>query len=351
MLSLLKIKNIALIDEIELEFAKGLNLLTGETGSGKSIIVDSLGALTGERVSSDLIKEGESSAQIEGLFSLKANPDLYQTFYESGIELEDAEEIDLIVRRELTANGRNRIFVNNQLVTNSFLKKIGIFLVDIHGQGEQATLFNASTHLEILDEYAKLKDLRGTLSAKYRHWSNVQTELGMLRQNEAEKLQLLDILRFQVEEINKANLQTSENEALEEEKRLFKAEYEIKVKEAGEHITELRNDNGALQVQLDNSRQKITDLELEMSIIKQQMEVEIKRANAQLEDIGKEKDEVSDDLIRHFEIRLRRYLPLEWLYIAHDVTKEKEGEKILSFLKKEDYVVLLDETHVSIKLA
>ena len=219
MLSLLKIKNIALIDELELEFAKGLNLLTGETGSGKSIIVDSLGALTGERVSSDLIKEGETSAQIEGLFSLKPTADLYQTFYESGIELDDADEIDLIVRRELTVNGRNRIFVNNQLVTQNLLKKIGVFLVDIHGQGEQATLFNASTHLGILDEYAKLKDLRGNLAAKYRYWSSVQTELGMLRQNEAEKLQLLDILRFQVEEINKANLQTGENEELEDEKR------------------------------------------------------------------------------------------------------------------------------------
>ncbi len=104
MLSLLKIKNIALIDEIQLEFSHGLNLLTGETGSGKSIIVDSLGALTGERVSSDLIKEGESNAQIEGLFNLKAGADLYEIFYESGIDSGDSEEIDLIVRRELTAS-------------------------------------------------------------------------------------------------------------------------------------------------------------------------------------------------------------------------------------------------------
>ncbi len=219
MLSLLKIKNIALIDELELEFAKGLNLLTGETGSGKSIIVDSLGALTGERISSELIKEGENSAQIEGLFLVKPTPELHEVFYESGIELEDSEEIDLIVRRELSASGRNRIFVNNQLVTQNLLKRIGVFLVDIHGQGEQATLFNASTHLEILDEYAKLKDLRGDLAAKYRHWSNIQTELGMLRQNEAEKLQLLDILRFQVDEIQKVGLQNGEDEALEEEKR------------------------------------------------------------------------------------------------------------------------------------
>src|SRR5687767_6879276 len=107
MLSLLKIKNVALIDELELEFSHGLNLLTGETGSGKSIIVDSLGALTGERISSDLIKEGTNQARIEGLFTIKASARLHEIFYESGIELKDSEETDLIVRRELAANGRN----------------------------------------------------------------------------------------------------------------------------------------------------------------------------------------------------------------------------------------------------
>jgi DNA repair protein RecN (Recombination protein N) len=219
MLTLLKIKNIALINELELEFAKGLNLLTGETGSGKSIIVDSLGALTGERVSSDLIKEGASAAQIEGLFSVKANADLHEIFYESGIELDDASEVDLIVRRELAASGRNRIFVNNQMVTQAFLKKIGAFLVDIHGQGEQATLFNPATHLEMLDEYADVKSLREKTAKKYAEMAAIERELRSLRDDEAQKLQLLDILRFQVDEIKKADLKAGEDESLEEEKR------------------------------------------------------------------------------------------------------------------------------------
>ncbi|MEZ5429198.1 MAG: DNA repair protein RecN [Pyrinomonadaceae bacterium] len=219
MLSLLKIKNIALIDEIQIEFAPGLNLLTGETGSGKSIIVDSLGALTGERVYSELIKEGEENAQIEGLFSLRATPELHETFYESGIELEDADEIDLIVRRELALSGRNRIFINNQLVTQTFLKKVGPFLVDIHGQGEQATLFNPATHLEILDEYAGLESLRARVAERYREMSAVKTEIENLQSDEAQKLQLLDILQFQVDEIGRANLQIGEDDALEEEKR------------------------------------------------------------------------------------------------------------------------------------
>lgn len=219
MLSLLKIKNIALIDEIKLEFAHGLNLLTGETGSGKSIIVDSLGALTGERVSSDLIKEGETSAQIEGLFALKPNAGLHEVCYQSGIELEDSEEIDLIVRRELAASGRNRIFVNNQLVTQNVLRNIGTFLVDIHGQGEQATLFDASTHLEMLDDYSQTGNLRGKTAEKFREMAQIRRELESLREDEAQKLQLLDILRFQVDEIGKANLKDGEDEQLEEEKR------------------------------------------------------------------------------------------------------------------------------------
>jgi DNA repair protein RecN (Recombination protein N) len=219
MLSLLKIRNIALIDELELEFASGLNLLTGETGSGKSIIVDSLGALTGERVSSDLIKEGTTGARIEGLFTVQADAVLREAFDESGIELDDAGEIDLIVRRELAATGKNRIFINNQLVTQAFLRRIGAFLVDIHGQGEQATLFNASTHLEMLDEFANLRSLRDKTGEKFKKLVQIRREIESLREDEAQKLQLLDILQFQVEEIGKAALQTGEDESLEEEKR------------------------------------------------------------------------------------------------------------------------------------
>src|SRR5215213_849983 len=174
MLSLLKIKNIALIDELQLEFAAGLNLLTGETGSGKSIIVDSLGALTGERISSDLIKEGTPNAQIEGLFQIAASDELNKIFDESGVEFDDGNGVELIVRRELSATGKNRIFVNNQLVTQSFLKKIGAFLVDIHGQGEQATLFNPATHLEMLDEYSNVENLRAQVAGKYSELAAIQ---------------------------------------------------------------------------------------------------------------------------------------------------------------------------------
>jgi DNA repair protein RecN (Recombination protein N) len=219
MLSLLKINNIALIDKLDNEFSAGLNLLTGETGSGKSIIVDSLGVLTGDRVSSDLIKEGKTEAVIEGLFILSGDKKLAEQFDEAGIELEPGGEVELIVRRELSLSGKNRIFINNQLVTLAFLKKIGHFLVDIHGQGEQQTLFNPATHLEMLDQYAGALELRKRTAEKYAEWAAVLGEIGQLKSDEAQKLQLLDILRFQVKEIGNADLQPGEEAKLEEEKK------------------------------------------------------------------------------------------------------------------------------------
>ncbi|MDI1241993.1 MAG: DNA repair protein RecN [bacterium] len=215
MLNLLKIKNIALIDSLELEFGPGLNLLTGETGSGKSIIVDSLGALAGERVTNDLIKDGSESAQIEGLFTIERTEPLAELLDETGIEAES----ELIVRREISLAGKNRIFVNNQLVTAAFLKRLGEHLVDIHGQGEQTSLFDSDTHLELLDEYAKNGKLRDRVAAAYEDWSQARRELNQLQRGESEKLQLLDILKFQVDEIRKADLKPEEEAGLDEEKR------------------------------------------------------------------------------------------------------------------------------------
>ena len=219
MLSFLRIQNIALIRSLEVEFGPGLNLLTGETGSGKSIIVDSLGALTGERVSSDLIKEGEETATIEGLFTVAPSLELTTIFDESGIEFENIDSVELIVRREIFLAGKNRIFINNQLVTASLLKRIGPFLVDIHGQGEQTALFDPRSHLEMLDEFAATDALRGKVSDAFLKLRAVRSELDALHRDEAEKLQLVDILKFQVDELKRASLKPDEGETLEEEKR------------------------------------------------------------------------------------------------------------------------------------
>ena len=160
MLTLLNISKIALIDELRVEFDQGLNLLTGETGSGKSIIVDALGLLIGGRSSSDLIKAGETRAFIEGLFLVARNAELETLLTGAGIELEESESSEVIIRRELSSGGRNKIFINNQLATQSLLRDLRPYLVDIHGQGEQQTLFNPDTHLELLDAFAGLASHR-----------------------------------------------------------------------------------------------------------------------------------------------------------------------------------------------
>jgi DNA repair protein RecN (Recombination protein N) len=215
MLQFLNISNIALIDDMQVEFESGLNLLTGETGSGKSIIVDALGLLIGGRFSSDLIKSGAERGSIEGLFSVTPNPDLEQLLENAGFGATN----ELIIRRELSATGRNKIFINNQLATQSLLRDLRPYLVDIHGQGDQQTLFNPETHLEILDAFAGNVSLRAEVAEAYRGWTSLRRELDSLRHDEAEKFQLVDTLKFQIAELERAQLSPVEDEKLEEERR------------------------------------------------------------------------------------------------------------------------------------
>jgi DNA repair protein RecN (Recombination protein N) len=368
MLSWLKIKNVALIDEIEMEFSNGLNLLTGETGSGKSIIVDSLGALAGERISSDLIKEGEKQALIEGLFNIFSNDNLRRILDEGGIESDDKNEIELIVRRELSASGKNRTFINNQLVTQSFLKKIGTNLVDIHGQGEQATLFNPATHLEMLDEYAKLKNLRISLAAAYRALAEIQKEIDNLQTDEAQKLQLLDILQFQVDEISKANLQAGEDENLEEEKRRLNNTEKLSTL-SDESYALLYENEEAIVTALEKVSKKIADLsEYEKSF--GEYNEGLQTAKAVLEDLAMQvRDfrntlEFSPERLEEIENRLAEISRLKRKYggsletvFAHFQESEARLKNIESFeerkeeLKKKlakarkDYLILAWEIH------
>ena len=221
MLQLLNISNIALIDELQVEFDNGLNLLTGETGSGKSIIVDALGVLIGGRFSNDLLKSEAERGFIEGLFQVSTNAELEQLLAAAGLASTEAKEesLELIIRREVSATGRNKIFINNQLATQALLRELREFLVDIHGQGDQQTLFNTNTHLELLDSFAGNSKLRDEVADAYRHLSEVQREIEILNRDEAEKFQLVDTLKYQIEELERSELTVGEDEQLEEEKR------------------------------------------------------------------------------------------------------------------------------------
>ncbi|HEX8147033.1 MAG TPA: AAA family ATPase, partial [Pyrinomonadaceae bacterium] len=220
MLALLNISNFALISELRVEFGRGLNLLTGETGSGKSIIVDALGVLIGDRFPSELVRAGASHASVEGLFTLGAHPQVEAILEEAGVGARTGSgDVELVVRRELSAEGRGRVFVNNRLATLSLLRSLRPMLVDIHGQGTQQTLFDPETHLELLDAFADIGARREAVAAAYRRWSALNRELEALRRDEAEKFHLTDALRFQVSELEAARLVAGEDEQLEAERR------------------------------------------------------------------------------------------------------------------------------------
>jgi DNA repair protein RecN (Recombination protein N) len=216
MLNLLNISNIALIGEMRVGFDPGLNLLTGETGSGKSILVDALGVLIGGRFSSEMLKAGEAQGFIEGLFTLQPVHELTGLLESAGIDMDRDE---LIIRRELSMGGRNKIFINNRLATQSVLRDLRPFLVDIHGQGDQQTLFNPETHLDLLDSFAGLEQARAELAALHQALVGIRAAVESQRRDEAERFQLIDILRFQIDELERASVSPGEDDRLEEEKK------------------------------------------------------------------------------------------------------------------------------------
>jgi len=218
MLRLLRIRNLALIRELEIEFGRGLNLLTGETGSGKSILVDALGLILGARASQELIRAESDAAVIEGAFEISADSPAIGLLTEAGFEIEDGA---LLIRREIAASGRSRVWVNNNLSTLALLKKLGEALADIHGQQEQQALLDLSTHLEWLDEFggnqAPLEEAR----ACFKALRETARRLDGIESNEQERLRRIDMLRFQIGEIGKVNPLPGEKEELEKERDLL----------------------------------------------------------------------------------------------------------------------------------
>jgi DNA repair protein RecN (Recombination protein N) len=280
MLQLLNISNIALIDNMQVEFESGLNLLTGETGSGKSIIVDALGVLIGGKFSGELLKSGTDRGSIEGLFSVTTNPELEALLENAGL----APATELIIRREITANGRNKIFINNQLATQSLLRELRPYLVDIHGQGDQQTLFNPETHLEILDAFAGNGLLRERVAAAYRTWANLGRELEELRRHEAEKFQLVDTLKFQIAELERAQLSLGEDERLEEERRRL-ANVEKLTALCQSSYSRIYEEDGAAVTRVRQSLKEIEELAEYESSFREYLEG-LESARAVLEDLS-----------------------------------------------------------------
>ncbi|HYK88525.1 MAG TPA: DNA repair protein RecN [Acidobacteriota bacterium] len=218
MIRFLRIRDFALIREVEIEFGGGLNLLTGETGSGKSILVDALGLLVGGRASSEMVRSNSDQAVLEGVFELEGDTALCGLLRDSGIE---PEEDTLLIRREISSGGRGRVFINNTLATLALLKTVGERLADIHGQHDQKSLLDLSSHLEWLDRFGANSDAVSIAREHYGRMRELADRLDSMAMDEQERLRRVDILQFQIDEIRRANLQPQELEDLETERNIL----------------------------------------------------------------------------------------------------------------------------------
>jgi len=214
----LRIRNFAIIDAIELEFADGFTVFTGETGAGKSILVDAVDLLVGGRASADLIRSGAEEAEVSGVFSLKEERPVAQVLHEQ--DLLERGETEVILRRILSRAGRHRIHVNGRPAPLGVLQALRGLLVDIHGQHDHQSLFRPTVQLDLLDEFGGLADARAAYEAAFAQWRELETQLTERRDMLAERRAREDLLRYQVEEITSANLQPGEDRELEREKLL-----------------------------------------------------------------------------------------------------------------------------------
>jgi DNA repair protein RecN (Recombination protein N) len=217
MLRFLNITNLAVIDSLQVEFKVGLNVLSGETGSGKSIIIDALGLLLGDRASPEMIRTGSDRALVEGIFGIEGNTPLIDLLLDSGIDTDQAE---LIIRREL-GGGRGRIFVNNSLANTTLLKTLHPHLIDLHGQGDQQSLLSPDAHLNLFDIFAGTTTNRQKTAQAYDELLKVLKELEEVRKSESERLQALDMIEFQINEIEQAGLTPNEDLELDAERKLL----------------------------------------------------------------------------------------------------------------------------------
>ncbi|MCI0624385.1 MAG: DNA repair protein RecN [Acidobacteria bacterium] len=208
MLKCLEVQQFALIENLQVEFAEGLSLLTGETGSGKSILVDALSLLLGEKAHGEMIRTGAEKAVVTGLFEL-ADPALRARLEAAGLE-HAADE--LIIKREVSQSGKGRAFINSQMVSVGFLKEIARFLADIHGQNEQQTLSESDSQLAFVDALADAEAPVAEVRELYAHWQDVLQQMARLQNSEQERLRNMDWLRFQLDEIEKVKLKDPEED-------------------------------------------------------------------------------------------------------------------------------------------
>ena len=317
MISTLHIKNIGIIDDLSINLNNGLNILTGETGAGKTLIIDSLGIISGERFSKEMIRKGEDHSYVEVCIYLPEN--------------ENAIDGNIIVSREIYSNGRNMCKINGRMVTVNELKSFMENIIDIHGQHDNQQLLNPVTHIEYLDSFGSkdIYKLKEEYVELYRKYNNLKTELKNNYGDDKEKQRKLDLLRYQYEEIEKANLKIGEDEKLENDRKIILNSEKINESlniadlEISEHSID--SINGAIR-----ALEKIEDLDEKYSSILNSL----KSVYYDMQEIGRDISCLREDVFFDEEQRIELETRLDLIFSL----KRKYGNTIEEILKYKDEV-------------
>ena len=346
MLKSLSIKNIALISQLSLELQNGLNILSGETGAGKSIIIDSLNFVLGERADKSLIRYGTDEASVEAVFEDYSTKDISLYLEDIGVEEEDI----LILQRKMREN-KNECRINGKQVTLSMLKGLTSLLVDIHGQHEHQALLNVQSHLKLIDSIGskELPQIKAEVEEKYTKYTSIKNELSKYG-NEDERIRRLDILKYQIEEIEKADIQPNEEDVLVEKRH--------KIRNAEKIINSLKGSYDVLdgydgQNAIQQIKQAISFLN-NISTFGEDISTSLDR----LESVKLELKDISDTLngmISEFDLSEAEVDKLEERLALVRSIKRKYGsteEDVIKYLDKanEEYEMLSNASDTVIKL-
>lgn len=319
MLLEISIKNFAIIEEISLNFEKGMTVLTGETGAGKSIIIDAMNMMLGSRATTDVIRHGAPKAEIEGLFTVENNRHLTALFEEQGLEWTD----ELIIRREILQNGRSVSRINGQMVNLSVLKAVGQHLVDIHGQHDQEELMRSQLHITMLDEFgdAAFFQTKAAYRQTFEDYKRLRKQVVELQRNQQENKARIEMLEFQIAEIEAATLEVEENVRLEQERQRL-----LNHKMIADTLTNAYTMLDAEEFSsLSNVRSAMNDLESieEYDPSYKELSSQLSETFYALEDITKRLEDVVDGL----EFDGNRLMQVESrLDLIHSITRKYGGQ-------------------------
>ena len=343
MLLEISIKNFAIIEAISLNFEKGMTVLTGETGAGKSIIIDAMNMMLGARATTDVIRHGAPKVEIEGLFSIENSRALQEIFDEQGLELGD----EIIIRREILQNGRSVSRVNGQMVNLSVLRSIGQYLVDIHGQHDQEELMRPQLHIQMLDGFgdADFLELKQAYQINFDAYRKMRKQLLEIKKNQEEHKARIEMLEFQMAEIESASLQPGEDLKLNQERDKL-----LNHKNIADTLTNAYTmlDNEEFS-SLANVRSAMNDMESleDYDVEYREISTSLSESYYVLEDVTKR----LEDIIESLDFDGNRLMQIESrLDLIHAITRKYGGnvdDVLMYFAKITEEYNLLTGNHLS----